>query len=141
MYALLQSRRHWRYYLLWHEFVLYSDHEALKHWNSQSSINHKHARWIEYISEYSFILRHKSGVEKKVADALSCIGFLLQTMRVEVLSFNKLKGTYTFYLDFSLICWDISTGNHNHDVDFVFMTVSCFGGLSYAFLRHRSGTS
>jgi len=76
------------------------DHEALKHWNSQSSINPKHARWIEYISEYSFVLKHKSGVENKVADALSRIGCLLQTMRVEVLSFNKLKGTYTSCPDF-----------------------------------------
>ena len=74
LYALLQSLRHWHYYLLPHEFVVYSDHEALKHWNSQSNINPKHARWIEYISEYSFVLKHKSGVENKVADALSSIG-------------------------------------------------------------------
>jgi len=119
LYALLQSLHHWCYYLLPHEFVVYSDHEALKHWNSQSNINPKHARWIEYISEYSFVLKHKSGVENKVADALSRIGCILQTMRVEVLGFDKLKGTYTSYPDFSLIYLDLSAGNRNRHVDFI----------------------
>jgi len=92
---LLQSLHHWQYFLLPPEFVVYSDHKALKHWNSQSSINPKHGKWVEYISEYSFVLKHKSGVENKVVDALSHISYLFQTMQVEVLGFDKLKGTYT----------------------------------------------
>ena len=67
------------------EFVVYSDHEALKYWNSQIIVNPKHARWVEYISEYSFVLKHKSGVENKVADGLSRISCLLHTMRDEAL--------------------------------------------------------
>jgi len=118
-YALLQSLRHWRYHLLPYEFVVCSNHEALKHWNSHSSINPKHASWIEYISEYSFVLNHKSGVENKVGDGLSRIGCLFQTMRVEVLGFDKLKGIYTSYPDFSLIYSDLSAENRNHHVEFV----------------------
>ena len=82
---------------------MYSDHEALKHWSSQSTVNPKHARWIDYISEYSFVLKHKSRVENKGADALSRIGYLLQTMQVEVLGFDRLKGAYTSCPDFSRI--------------------------------------
>ena len=70
------------------EFVVYSDHEALKYWNSQTSVNPRHGRWVEFISEYSFMLKHKSRVENKIADALSRIGCLLHTMRVEVLGFD-----------------------------------------------------
>jgi len=40
-------------------------------------------------------------------------------MRVEVLGFDKLKGTYTSCPDFSLIYSNISARNRNHDVDFV----------------------
>ena len=71
------------------------------------------------IRDSSFVLKHKSSVKNKVADALSRIGCLLQTMRVEVLSFNKLKGTYTSCPDFSLIYSDLSAENRNHHVDFV----------------------
>ena len=54
-----------------------------------------------------------------MADALSRIGCLLQTMRVEVLGLDKLKGTYTSCPDFSLIYADLSAGNRNHHIDFV----------------------
>jgi len=38
---------------------------------------------------------------------------------VEVLSFDKLKGTYTSCPDFSLIYLNLLAGNRNHHVDFV----------------------
>ena len=54
-----------------------------------------------------------------MADALSRTGYLLQTMQVEVLDCDKLKGTYTSSSDFSLIYSDLLAGNRSHHVDFV----------------------
>ncbi|PKI65901.1 hypothetical protein CRG98_013721 [Punica granatum] len=34
-YAVVQAVKHWRHYLFHREFILYSDHEALKHLHSQ----------------------------------------------------------------------------------------------------------
>jgi len=98
--------------------VVYSDHEALKYWNSQITVNPKHARWVEFISEYSFVLKHRYGVENKFADAFSHIGCLLHTMRVEVLGFDRLKVAYSFYPDFGPIYSDLLAGNRSY-VDFV----------------------
>ncbi|PRQ29559.1 putative nucleotidyltransferase, Ribonuclease H [Rosa chinensis] len=102
-YAVVQSLRYWRHYLLPQEFVLYSDHEALRYLNSQKRLNPRHAKWAEFIQEYTFVLKHKSGVENKVADALSRRNSLLHIMSVEVAGFNNLKEEYLSCPDFGRI--------------------------------------
>jgi hypothetical protein len=43
-YALVQSLRHWSSYLAYNDFILYSDHEALKHLNNQDKLSSRHAK-------------------------------------------------------------------------------------------------
>ena len=79
-YAVVQALRYWRHYLLPKEFVLYSDHQALQYINSQKKLNHRHAKWFEFVQEYTFVLRHCKVTENKVADALSRVTLILNTM-------------------------------------------------------------
>nr|GEX76729.1 zinc finger, CCHC-type [Tanacetum cinerariifolium] len=44
-YAIIRSLDTWRHYLLPNEFVLFSDHEALKFINSQHKLKSRHAKW------------------------------------------------------------------------------------------------
>ncbi|XP_062145847.1 uncharacterized protein LOC133853838 [Alnus glutinosa] len=44
-YAIVQSLKHWRHYLVHKEFILITDHEALKYINGQHKLSRRHAKW------------------------------------------------------------------------------------------------
>ena len=82
-YAIVQSLRFWRFYLLPTEFVLFSNHQALRYLNSQKKLNARHAKWVEFLNEYSFVINHRSGIENKAADALSRLNVTLHRMSAD----------------------------------------------------------
>jgi hypothetical protein len=63
LYAVVQSLKHWQHYLIHREFVLFSDHDSLRHLQSQKHLNARHARWVEFLQQYTFVLKHKAGTE------------------------------------------------------------------------------
>lgn len=70
-YAVVRAVRHWRHYLFQREFILYTDHEALKPLASQDSLSAQHAKWSAFLQQFTFMVKHQSGTSNKVADALS----------------------------------------------------------------------
>ena len=48
-YAVVQAIKHWRHYLFHKEFLLYTDHNALKYLGSQDKVSGRHASWIAYL--------------------------------------------------------------------------------------------
>ncbi|XP_072993886.1 LOW QUALITY PROTEIN: uncharacterized protein [Typha latifolia] len=109
-YAVVQSLRHWRHYLLPQEFVIFSDHEALRYLNSQKKLNARHGRWVKFLRDYTYTLRHKSGADNKAADALSRRMVLLSRMNTEVIGFDKIKTEYESCLDFHEVYNLLSNG-------------------------------
>jgi hypothetical protein len=83
------------------EFVLYSDNHALQFVSQQDKLNQKHAKWVEYMQNFTFVIKHISGTANKVVDALSRKCLLLQEFRVKTLGFENLKDMYGGDADFS----------------------------------------
>jgi hypothetical protein len=90
----VQTIKHWAYYLAYREFLLNTDHEALKHLNSQQTLNKRHGKWVSYLQQFNFSIKHKSGSLNKVADGLSRRQNLLVMMRTNVSGFEEFKESY-----------------------------------------------
>ena len=102
--------RHWRHYLLLKEFVLYFDHSALRHLQDQRKVSDRHSRWIEYLQDYTFVIRHKKGKDNAVADALSRRPHVLHMMQVRVLGFEQMVDAYADCPDFGKLYSLVSSG-------------------------------
>jgi ribonuclease HI len=93
-YAVIQALRKWRHYLIPKEFVLYSDNHALQFVTQQEKLNQRHVKWVEYMKNFNFVIKHISGTANKVADALSRKSLLLQEFKVNTLGFDDLRDMY-----------------------------------------------
>ena len=110
-YAIVQAIKHWRHYLFHKEFVLYTDHDALKHLSTQDKVSSRHASWIAYLQQFTFVIKHTSGASNRVADALSLRHSLLSILHVSVPGFSSLADLYPTDPFFGLIWTALSTGS------------------------------
>lgn len=112
-YAVVQAIKHWRHYLVHRDFVLFTDHDALKHLDSQVKVSSRHASWIAYLQQFTFSIRHKSGKLNRVADALSRRHVLLTTMHVAVPGFASFSDLYESDPFFSPIVIAVKDGTRS----------------------------
>ncbi|KAL4354178.1 hypothetical protein GQ457_06G015620 [Hibiscus cannabinus] len=103
MYALIRALETWQHYLLPKEFIIHTDHEALKHIKSQHKLNKRHAKWVEFLESFPYMIKYKKGKENIVADALSRRYVLLNTLHSKVLGFAFIKELYETDPDFGEI--------------------------------------
>ncbi|XP_019435366.1 PREDICTED: uncharacterized protein LOC109341851, partial [Lupinus angustifolius] len=84
LYALVRALQTWQHYLLSKEFVIHSDHESLKYLKGQGKLNKRHAKWVEFLEQFPYVIKHKKGKANTVADALSRRqdGFLFKENRL-----------------------------------------------------------
>jgi hypothetical protein len=69
--TIVHSLRMWRHYLMGKKFELRTYHIGLKYLFEQPTLNARKTRWMEFLSEYDFDIKHIKGKENKVVDALS----------------------------------------------------------------------
>jgi hypothetical protein len=69
--AIIHALRKWRHYLMGRIFELRTDHHSLKYLFEQPTLNSRQSRWLEFLCEYDFDIKHIKGKENKVVDALN----------------------------------------------------------------------
>jgi hypothetical protein len=68
--AIVHSLKMWWNYLMCKLFELRTNHCGMKYLFGQPSLNARQSRWLEFLSEYDFDIKHIRGKESKVDDAL-----------------------------------------------------------------------
>jgi hypothetical protein len=99
-YAVIQALKKWRHYLVPKEFVLYNDNHALRFMTQLEKLNQRHVKWVEYMQNFTFVIKHIFGTTNKVVDSLSRKCLLMQEFRVKTFGFDNLKEMYRDNLDF-----------------------------------------
>ena len=72
LYALVQSVKKWKYYLMGKETIVHTDHQPLQYLQSQSKLQQlRHFRWMGFLQQFHLVIRYKKGIYNKVVDMLS----------------------------------------------------------------------
>jgi hypothetical protein len=69
--TIVHALRKWKHYLMGRRFKLRIDHNGLKYLFDQPTLNARQTRWLDFLCEYDFDIKHIKGKENKVVDALS----------------------------------------------------------------------
>ncbi|KAK1617425.1 hypothetical protein QYE76_022942 [Lolium multiflorum] len=101
LYALIRVLEVWQHYLWPKEFIIHSDHEALKYLKAQSTLHKRLAKWVEFIESFPYIIKHKKGKDNIVADALSRKNMLLTQLDVKIPGLEILCDLYATDHDFA----------------------------------------
>lgn len=69
--TIIHALKVWRHYLLGKRFLLLTDNIGLKYLFDQQNLNAKQARWLAFLSEFVFQIKHIKGKENKIVDVIS----------------------------------------------------------------------
>jgi hypothetical protein len=86
--AVVHALKIWRHYLIGHRCDIYSDHKSLKYIFTQTDINLRQRRWLEFIKDYDLGINYHPGKANIIAYALSqrkyCKATFTRRMRPEL---------------------------------------------------------
>ena len=69
--TVVHALKMWHHYLLGKKFLLLIDNTYVKHLFTHPGLNARQERWMAFLSEFDFEVKHIKGKENKVADALN----------------------------------------------------------------------
>ncbi|GKV11014.1 hypothetical protein SLEP1_g22303 [Rubroshorea leprosula] len=71
------------------------------HLKGQGKLNRRHAKWVEFLEMFPYVIKYKQGKENIVADALSRWYTLISTLSAKLLGFEHIKELYANDPDFA----------------------------------------
>ena len=67
--------------------MIHTNHKSLKHLKGQHKLNKRHARLMEFVETFPYVIRYKQGKENIIVDAISRRYVLMSTPDARLLGF------------------------------------------------------
>ncbi|KAF7844110.1 putative mitochondrial protein [Senna tora] len=96
--------------------------------DASEHLNPRHAEWVEFLHEFTFVVKHHSGIENKATNTLSRMLTVLHSMSVSIVGFYRLKYEYATCPDFGIIFQEVSNGYHHGHQDSIIKDGYLFRG-------------
>jgi hypothetical protein len=69
--AIVHALKKWRHYLMGKMFEMRKYHNGMKYLFDHPTLSARHSRWLEFLIQYDFDIKHIKWKENKVVDALN----------------------------------------------------------------------
>jgi len=74
LYAIIQSCKKWKHYILRKETIIHTNHKPLQFLQTQAKLqNDRHQRWVAYLQQFHLNICHKKGSSNKVVGYLTIL--------------------------------------------------------------------
>ena len=83
--------------------MIHFDHESFKYVKGQSKLNRRHAKWVEFIKTFSYVIKYKQGNDNMVVDVLSKRYDLFTSLSAKILGLEHITELYRDVQDFKTI--------------------------------------
>ena len=71
--------------------MIHTNHKSLKDLKGQHKLNKRHARLMESVETFPYVIRYKQGKENIIVDAISRRYVLMSTLDARLLGFQHIK--------------------------------------------------
>ena len=76
----------------------------MKHIKSQAKLNSRHAKWVEFIETFPYVIKHKKGKENVIAGALS------RRYTIKIFGLETIKDQYVHDAEFKDVLQNCKEG-------------------------------
>ncbi|GAA5921705.1 hypothetical protein JCM1841_007097 [Sporobolomyces salmonicolor] len=94
--AVVAALKAWRIDLLGVPFRILTDHDTLKHFQTQQTLSKHQARWTEVLADYDYELSYVPGPQNAVADAMSRFSFPSEEVALAVCGISAVSLSTSF---------------------------------------------
>jgi hypothetical protein len=120
LYALVQSVKKWKHYLLGKETIIHTDHQPLQYLQSQTKLQQaRHFRWMGFLQQFHLVIRYKKGIFNKVVDMLSRpIISASAILKQSPIMHESYMEQYALDTDFKEVYETLCHSNHVEELDY-----------------------